>query len=86
MYWGRVTSLENFTEVPQEVKSSLISFIDSILEQVFNINDFSLVSITQDDKVWKSAYENKEDIKMNNEDVIKEYKKKLEKRRSYDKR
>lgn len=86
MYWGNIKSLTNFTTTPQEIKSSLIEFIDSVLNQVFDINDFSLVSITQEDKVWKSAYEDSKNLVMNNEDVIKEYKEKLGKRRIYDKR
>lgn len=86
MYWGNIKSLTNFTVIPQEIRSSLIAFVDSVLEQVFEINDFSLVSITQKDKVWKSAYEDNKNLVMNNEDIIQEYKDKFEKRRSYDKR
>lgn len=86
MYWGNIKSLTNFTTTPQEIKSSLIAFVDSVLKQVFDINDFSLVSITQEDKVWKSTYGNNENLVINNEDIIKEYKEKLEKRRIYDKR
>lgn len=64
----------------------MIAFINSVLKQVFDINDFSLVSITQEDKVWKSTYEDNKNLVINNEDIIKEYKEKLEKRRIYDKR
>lgn len=84
-YKGDISSLTNSTTVSQGILNILISFIDSILKQVFNINNFSLVSITQEDKVWKSAYENSKDIRMDNEDIIKEYKEKFEERRSYGK-
>ena len=79
MYWGGIESLTNFITASQEIRSLLIEFIDSILKQVFEVNDFSLVSTTQNDKVWKDAYKNKDNVKMNSEDIIKEYKEKLTK-------
>lgn len=85
-YQGDIQSLTDLTTVSQDFLNILMPFIDSVLKQVFDINDFSLVSITQEDKVWKSAYEDHKNLVMNNEDIIKEYKEKLEKRRSYDKR
>lgn len=85
-YQGGIQSLTDLTTVSQDFLNILMPFIDSVLEQVFDINDFSLVSITQEDKVWKSTYEDNRNLVMNNEDIIKEYKEKLEKRRIYDKR
>lgn len=80
-YQGDIQSITDLTTVSQDFLNILMPFIDSVLEQVFDINDFSLVSITQKDKVWKSAYEDNEDLSMNNEDIIHEYKVKLGKRR-----
>lgn len=85
-YQGDIQSLTDLTTVSQDFLNILMPFIDSVLEQVFDINDFSLVSITQEDKVWKSANKDNKNLVMNNEDVIKEYKEKLGKRRIYDKR
>ena len=85
-YQGDIQSLTDLTTVSQDFLNISMPFIDSVLEQVFDINDFSLVSITQEDKVWKSAYEDNKNLVMKNEDIIKEYKEKLGKRRSYDKR
>lgn len=80
-YQGDIQSLTDLTTVSQDFLNISMPFIDSVLEQVFEINDFSLVSITQDDKVWESPYEDNEDLSMNNEDIIHEYKVKLSKRR-----
>lgn len=85
-YQGDIKSLTDLTTVSQDFLNILMPFIDSVLEQVFDINDFSLVSITQEDKVWKFTYEDNKNLVMNNEDIIKEYKEKLGKRRIYDKR
>lgn len=85
-YQGDIQSLTDLTTVSQDFLNILMPFIDSVLKQVFDINDFSLVSITQEDKVWKPAYEDHKNLVMNNEDIIKEYEEKLGKRRSYDKR
>lgn len=76
-YKGNILSLTGLIDAPISIQSPLLKFVDSVLKQVFEINDFSLVSITQDDKVWGNAYKNKEDIKMNNEDIIREYRDKL---------
>lgn len=85
-YQGDIQSITDLTTVSQDLSNVLMPFINSVLQQVFDINDFSLVSITQEDKVWKSAYEDSKNLVMNNEDIIKEYKEKLGKRRIYDKR
>lgn len=85
-YQGDIQSLTDLTTVSQDFLNILMPFIDSVLEQVFDINDFSLVSITQDDEVWQQSYKENKDLKISNEDIIKEYKEKLGKRRIYDKR
>lgn len=85
-YQGGIQSLTDLTTVSRYFLNILMPFINSVLKQVFDINDFSLVSITQEDKVWKSAYEENKNLVMNNEDIIKEYEEKLRKRRIYDKR
>lgn len=76
-YKGSISSLAGLIDASISIQGPLLEFVDSVLKQVFEINDFSLVSITQDDEVWKDAYNNKENIKMSGEDIVKEYKDKL---------
>lgn len=85
-YQGDIQSITDLITVSQDFLNILMPFIDSVLEQVFDINDFSLVSITQEDKVWKQSYKENKDLNISNEDIIKEYEEKLGKRRIYDKR
>lgn len=58
-------------------KPLLESFINTIIDQAFKINDFALVDLTHEDKVWKDAYNNG-NKKMDSMDIIKEYSTKLE--------
>ena len=51
---------------------TVISFIDSILKQVFEINDFSLVALSHEDRSWKDAYESP-DKKMAKDNILDEY-------------
>lgn len=63
-------------EANKDVKGTLISFIDSILEQTFEVNDFALVDLTHKDAAWINNFypeENYHDRIIPSEEIIKEY-------------
>lgn len=72
-YKGNVCSLRDNCNADYSILDSIIAFIDSILRQAFDINDFSLVTITHDDEVWDKAYKNTLCNKMNGDDISREY-------------
>lgn len=51
-------------------------FIDNLLEQLFEIDDFSLVRISHEDECWKKNYlesDEKHDREISKEEIINEY-------------
>ena len=60
------------------LQSSITSFVDSILDQTFNINDFALVDLTHLDESWKLTFQMSPqgDGKIAKESIISEYKEK----------
>ena len=70
------TKLKNVKSNYLEDKNVLKEFIDGLLPQLFEIDDFGLVRISHEDDCWKKNY-NPQDIKHNRvidkEDIINEY-------------
>ena len=68
--------LKNVEDNYLEDKIVLKEFIDGLLPQLFEIDDFGLVRISHEDDCWKKNY-NPQDIKHNRvidkEDIINEY-------------
>lgn len=67
------TSLAN--NIDSQIVDTVISFIDDMLLQIYDINDFSLVEISHEDNTWIKTYANypNGNGKMNSTDIIKEY-------------
>lgn len=63
-----------------EYSSTVVSFVDDILEQTFDISDFVLVDITHEDKCWKKIYlkDPQGNTKIPKNDIIIEYSKRLD--------
>lgn len=63
----------------ENLEGELVTFINSILEQTFEISDFSLVDMTHLDESWKRVYHSNPSGtgKMDKEDIIAEYAEKL---------
>lgn len=51
---------------------TVLSFIEDIYSQTFEISDFSLIDLVKQDFAWQNKYFNKE-IHMDNEEIIEEY-------------
>lgn len=57
-----------------ETEKEILSFIDDLLSQVNDINDFSLVARSHEDSAWKKAYDpNGCHCQMDNETIKKDY-------------
>lgn len=59
-----------------DIKGTILSFIDSICAQTFKINDFALVDLTHKDEAWQSAYRENDEFPsrcMENDSIINEY-------------
>lgn len=67
-YQPKEYSFQN-NQIDQNVKH----FIDNILEQLKDIDDFSLVDRTHHDNAWFDAYNNKESKIMSREQMILDY-------------
>lgn len=60
-------------KTPQE--KNVILFLDDLINQTNEINDFGLVDRTHQDRVWVNAYKpNEKHIKMSGDSIIEEYK------------
>lgn len=59
------------------IKRETLLFIDELFEQINSVSDFSLVDRSHEDEAWVNAYNSDNDNKkLNNNDLIKEYKEK----------
>lgn len=48
-------------------------YVDDILTQIFNTNDFSLVDLSHEDKCWKDAIKKGVNTIISKEDIIRDY-------------
>lgn len=53
----RISSEQLFKGVSDQIADTVASYIDDMLEQVYDVNDFSLVDISHEDEVWQSTYD-----------------------------
>ena len=60
---------EDLTEIE---KRNIITFINNIINQTDELDDYSLMDRTREDKVWSDSYKNKEK-NMNPNLIINEY-------------
>lgn len=71
-----------YTEIEEEIiaddtpeEKNIKKFVDELVSQTDEIDDFSLVDRTHQDNVWLDNYqEGKRYIEMSNEDIVAEYK------------
>lgn len=64
----------NFDEKSEFNKKEIISFINDLLEQVDDVNDFGLVQRSHEDSAWKNAYEEGHDhCKMSSDEIKENY-------------
>lgn len=64
--------------IPKTVEEKNIhQFIINIVNQIDNVDDFSLIQLVKEDECWKLAYKIKENEKIPNYLIISEYKKKV---------
>ncbi len=70
--YGNYNTTNSLDSIDSKYKSMVIPFIDNIINQAFEISDFSLVDISHRDECWKNSYD-KEDQKIDPEDIIAEY-------------
>ena len=47
-------------ELTLSEKNNIIKFIDNIINQTDELDDYSLMDRTREDKVWSDSYKNKE--------------------------
>lgn len=75
--WNKSDVINNFTEsfVPETTQDKEIKlFLDDIISQVDNVNDFCLVERSHKDKAYKSVYNDNElHTSMNNNDIKRDY-------------
>ncbi|WP_338126421.1 type II toxin-antitoxin system antitoxin SocA domain-containing protein [Secundilactobacillus kimchicus] len=61
-------------EVSDSNKKEIWSFIDDLLSQINNVDDFGLVERSHEDNAWKHAYkESEKHCHMDNEEIKKDY-------------
>lgn len=58
---NQLYEVTDLTISDEKTKGIIISFIDSILAQTFEISDFALVDMTHEDHAWKDTYEKHSD-------------------------
>lgn len=58
------------------VDREILMFIDDLFEQINSVSDFSLVDRSHEDKTWKNAFDKGQSTKLNNDNLILEYKEK----------
>lgn len=62
------------------LKKEIFAFIDDLISQIDDVNDFGLVNRSHLDKSWSNSYdEKKEHCSMSNQEIKKEYKGYVEK-------
>lgn len=73
----RETNIANFYNVNMfNGKEKLKEFIDGLLEEIFEVNDFTLVNISHNDKAWKNNFSYQDSIHdyiIPKEEIIREY-------------
>lgn len=71
------TNLEKYENSNMfENKTIVKEFVDNVIEDTFNVNDFRLVEISHNDKAWKSKFDYDEQFHNNEiikEEIIEEY-------------
>lgn len=78
----KYTPSDSLTYSNLEDESIVSSFVESITDQTFEINDFALVDLTHKDNVWKNNYHGKNPFmssQMSNDEIKEEYKLRLAK-------
>lgn len=72
--YKELKSIENILneDLTLAEKNNIIKFIDNIINQIDEIDDYSLMDRTREDKVWSDSYNNKEK-NMNPYLIIAEY-------------
>lgn len=72
--YGQYKPVEYNAKTPQE--KNIILFLDDLIKQTNEINDFGLVERTHQDKVWSDNYkEGQRHISIDSDSIIKEYQK-----------
>lgn len=67
-------NFDNKNEKSEGNKKEIISFINDLLDQVDDVNDFGLVQRSHEDSAWKDAYEEgAEHCKMSSEQIKADY-------------
>lgn len=72
------SDIKHLTQDLTKINSQVLEYVDFLLPQIFEINDFKLVEITHLDKSWSSKFVSKEhdfvDAQtINNDEIIDEY-------------
>lgn len=64
----------NFEDSGQQNKVEILSFINNLLDQIDDVNDFGLVRRTHQDSAWKDAFNDSElHCKMDSEQIKNDY-------------
>lgn len=64
----------NFEDSSQQNKVEILSFINNLLDQIDDVNDFGLVRRTHQDSAWKDAFNDSElHCKMDSEQIKNDY-------------
>ena len=64
---------KEYTFTNDQVDQNIKHFIDDILEQLKDIDDFSLLDRAVQDEAWRNAYTNSESKIMSRKDIILDY-------------
>lgn len=72
--YKELKSIENILneDLTLSEKSNIIKFIDNIINQTDEMDDYTLMDRTREDKVWSDSYKNKEK-NMNPYSIVDEY-------------
>lgn len=64
----------NFEDSGKQNKVEILLFINNLLDQIDDVNDFSLIRRTQQDSAWKDAFnDSKSHCKMDNKQIKNDY-------------
>lgn len=64
----------NFEDSGQQNKVEILSFINNLLDQIDDVNDFGLIRRTQQDSAWENAFNDSElHCKMDNKQIKNDY-------------
>lgn len=70
--------------VSESTKKEILGFINDMLIQIDNVNDFGLVKRSHQDNAWKSVYKkNSQHLRMNNEEIVDDYTRYVEKQSEF---